>query len=99
MIGRRVLDVEAETEIRRDAATVRRQFGDVAHQQRAGLHGGVQFEVLDDDEQYCLYRQITKLGPLRLSQQLQLARTADGPLVNQVLAGQFTGGTISFDVR
>jgi hypothetical protein len=47
MIGRRVLDVEAEIEIRRDAATVRRQFGDVAYHQRAGVHGGVQFEALD----------------------------------------------------
>jgi hypothetical protein len=55
--------------------------------------------ILDNNEQYCLYRQITKLGPLRLSQQLRLARTVDGPLGNKVPAGQFTGRTISFDVR
>lgn len=53
----------------------------------------------EESEQYCRYRQTTKLGPLRLSQELRLDRTAEGPLVNRVLTGPFSGATIGFDVR
>lgn len=95
----RILDVAEEIEIRRDPATVRRQFGDLVHHERAGVHRGVHFEVLEESEQYCRYRQTTKLGPLRLSQELRLDRTAEGPLVNRVLTGPFSGATIGFDVR
>ena len=93
------LDVSASIEIHRDHATVRRQFADVAHHERSGVHRGVEFEVIADDGNLCRYRQTTRLGPLRLHQELQLARTDEGPLVNTVLNGQFHGGTISFDIQ
>ncbi len=77
---------------------VTRQFGDVAHHQRTGVHRGVQFEVLEDDGQTCRYRQISRVGPLRIVQELVLDRQPDGTLVNSVTAGQFAGGSITFRV-
>lgn len=95
----RVLDVHADVQIERDPEVVRRQFGDVSHHERTAPHRGVRFEVIDDDLERCRYRQITRLGPVRVRQELVLERTEDGPLVNTVVAGQFAGGTISFDVQ
>ena len=93
------LDVRADIEIDRDQTVVRRQFGDVAHHERTSPHRGVRFEVIDEDRERCRYRQTTKLGPARLRQEFVLPRTQDGPLVNTVVAGQFTGGSISFDIQ
>lgn len=97
--GVAVLEVVRSVEIERDAEVVRRQFGDVAHHASAGLHRGVVFEVIEDDGARCHYRQISKVGPLKLRQEMTLDRTGSGPLVNRIVAGQFAGGSISFDVR
>ena len=86
-------------EIERDAAVVRRQFGDVAHHAASGVHRGVVFEVISDDDSCCLYRQASAVGPARLRQEFELLRTEDGPLVNRIVAGQFIGGAITFDVK
>jgi hypothetical protein len=93
-----VLDVVRSVEIDADAAMVRRQFGDVAHHAATDVHRGVSFEVLVDDATRCRYRQVSKVGPLRLRQVFELARTEDGPLVNRIVSGQFPGGAITFDV-
>lgn len=78
---------------------VRRQFGDVAHHAATGVHRGVVFEVIEDDEAHCYYRQVSTVGPLKLRQEMELDRTESGPLVNRIVAGQFTGGAITFDVE
>jgi hypothetical protein len=84
--------------IDRDAEVVRRQFGDVAHHAATGVHRGVVFEVIGDDGVHCRYRQTSSIGPLKLRQEMELDRTETGPLVNRIVSGQFTGGSISFDV-
>jgi hypothetical protein len=94
-----ILDVVRFVEIERDAEVVRRQFGDVAHHAAAGLHRGVVFEVIEDDGARCSYRQVSSVGPLTLRQEMALDRTESGPLVNRIVAGQFAGGAISFDVQ
>lgn len=106
MTGRRVgrsavatLEVVRSVEIERDAEVVRRQFGDVAHHAATNLHRGVVFEVTDDDGSRCHYRQVSTVGPLKLRQEMTLDRTESGPLVNRIVAGQFAGGAISFDVQ
>jgi hypothetical protein len=94
-----ILEVVRSIEIERDAEVVRRQFGDVAHHAAASLHRGVVFEVIEDDGACCHYRQISTVGPLKLRQEITLDRTGSGPLVNRIVAGQFAGGAISFDVQ
>lgn len=59
------------------------------------LHRGVRFEVLDDEPPRCRYRQTTRVGPLRLRQDLELHRIADQALVNHITRGQLAGGTIT----
>lgn len=80
------------------ADQVHAQFGDVAHHAETGLHKGVSFEVLADDGNICRYRQTTAVGPLRLNQELELTRSADGSLENRVVSGQFAGGMIEFTI-
>ena len=92
------LKVTRSIEIARPPDVVRAQFGDVAHHAATGVHRGVTFEVIDEDDRRCTYRQVSSVGPLRLTQQLELDRTDDGPLVNRITGGQFTGGTITFTV-
>ncbi len=94
-----ILDVSADIEIERKPDVVRRQFADVAHHERTGVHRGVRFGVIDDDGRRCRYRQLSRLGPVTLEQKLLLVRTDAGPLVNTVVAGQFSGGTISFEIQ
>jgi hypothetical protein len=93
------LEVVRSVEIERDAEVVRRQFGDVAHHAATNLHRGVVFEVVEDNEACCHYRQVSKVGPLKLRQEMALDRTESGPLINRIVAGQFAGGAISFDVQ
>ncbi len=81
------------------ADVVRRQFGDVAHHAANRVHRGVRFEVLQEDRARCRYRQVTRVGPIRLAQELDLERVEGGPLVNTVTHGQFKGGTITFDIQ
>ena len=81
------------------ADLARRQFADVHHHAANQVHRGVVFEVIDDDEQRCRYRQTSSLGPFRIRQVFELTRTESGPLVNRIVDGQFVGGSITFDVR
>lgn len=92
-------DVVARVTIRRPSDVVRRQFGDVAHHADTGVHRGVVFEVLRETSDLCVYRQTTRVGPLRLRQEFELPRQPDGPLVNHVTKGQFRGGTITFTIE
>ena len=93
----RTLSVAATIEIDRPMFVVRQQFSDVAHHARTNPHRGVRFTELDDDGRVCRYRQTTRLGPLRLHQELHLERRPAGPLVNTIVAGQLAGGAITFD--
>ena len=93
------LDVQRSISIAAPSDVVRRQFGDVAHHAETGVHRGVRFEVIDDHPARCRYRQISRVGPIRLVQELELDRHRDGQLVNTVVRGQFEGGSISFDVQ
>jgi hypothetical protein len=93
------LDVTRSVEIERDAEVVRRQFGDVRHHAATGVHQGVVFEVIEDDGARCRYRQVSTVGPIKLRQELEFDRAAAGPLVNRIVAGQFTGGAITFEVE
>lgn len=86
-------------EIERDVDVVRRQFGDVAHHAATGVHRGVVFEVIEEDDDHCHYRQISTVGPFKLSQEFEFDRGETGPLVNRIVAGPFTGGTVSFTVE
>lgn len=90
--------VERSIDIAAPVAQVRRQFGDVAHHQHPGVHPGVTFEVISDDHDICRYRQVTRIGPLRSTQEMELRRRAEGPLVNTIVRGVFRGGAIVFDV-
>lgn len=90
--------VERCVDIAVPAARVRRQFGDVAHHQHPGVHPGVTFEVVADDPDVCRYRQVTRVGPLRSTQEMELRRTPEGPLVNTIRRGVFRDGAIVFDV-
>ncbi len=93
------LHVTSTVEIDVDHATVRRQFGDVAHHAATHVHRGVVFEVITDDGARCHYRQTSKVGPISLSQEMELDRVDDGPLVNRIVKGQFTGGSLSLHRR
>ncbi|MEM8902610.1 MAG: hypothetical protein AAGF02_02815 [Actinomycetota bacterium] len=92
------LEVLRSVEVDRDAEVVRRQFGDVDHHAATTVHRNVVFEVIEDDGERCRYRQISRVGPFRLRQEMELDRTESGPLVNRIVSGQFTGGSIAFDV-
>ncbi len=92
------LEVVRSVEVDRDAEVVRRQFADVAHHAATAVHRNVVFEVIEDDGVRCRYRQISRVGPLRLRQEMELDRNRSGPLVNKIVSGQFAGGSIAFDV-
>lgn len=94
-----IIDIRRSVSIAVPADIVRRQFGDVAHHAATHVHRGVRFEVLADDGARCRYRQVTRVGPIRLTQEFDVKRVDDGPLVNTVTRGQFEGGTITFDIR
>lgn len=93
------LEVSCEITIDAPVDVVRAQFGDVAHHAAAGVHPSVEFAVIEETPQHCRYRQTTSVGPLRLRQELTLARSTTGPLVNEITRGQFSGGSITFEVR
>ena len=42
---------------------------------------------------------MTRIGPIRLTQEFDLERVNEGPLVNTITLGQFKGGTITFDIQ
>ena len=92
---RRIVVTRSVT-VARPLGQVRDQVGDLVHHQRRSPHRGVRFEVVDDRAWSCTYRQITAVGPFRLTQVLELDRVATGPLVNRIVSGAFTGGAIRF---
>jgi len=92
------LDISSTTLIDAPEDLVRQQFADVIHHASAHPHRGVRFEVVDDNGETCRYHQITRVGPLRLRQELELRRVADQPMVNHITKGQLAGGTITFEI-
>lgn len=72
------------------------QFGDVDHHSETQPHRGVEFAVISESNAECRYRQTTRIGPLRLKQEITLDKTQSNPQVNRITKGQFSGGSISF---
>ena len=92
------LEISRSVEIERSADVVRAQFGDVQHHAVTSVHKGVEFEVLEDGDQ-CRYRQVSSVGPLKFEQVFVLDRSDEGPLVNRIVQGQFSGGAITFRIE
>jgi len=93
-----MLEVTEHIAIERPVTVVEAQFGDVAHHERSGVHRGVQFVVVDETAEYCVYEQITRLGPAKLRQSFRLERDDPARQVNVIIAGAFRGGSITFDI-
>ncbi len=90
--------MSATAHINRSADIVRRQFADVHHHAATGVHKGVVFEVDEQTADRCLYRQTSRVGPLKLRQEFELPLTTHGPLVNTITTGQFKDGSITFTI-
>lgn len=93
LVVRQSLTIDAPPE------TVRKQFADVAHHEATGVHRDAAFTVINDDGTVCRYAQVSKLGPLAMRQEFELERVKSGPLINRIVSGPFTGGSITFAVR
>lgn len=76
---------------------VRSQFADIAHHEHSALHRTVVFTVLEEQRARCDYQQVTKRGPVRITQRFHLYRSDLDHQTNLVTAGAFRGATISFD--
>jgi hypothetical protein len=93
-----MLVVSRTVTVDRSPELVRSQFADVAHHQRAGVHRGTRFRVIDESATECTYEQVTGRGPLGLRQRYHLDRRDAAHQVNTVVAGPFRGGTLRFDI-
>lgn len=82
--------------IDRPADLVRSQFADIVHHERSALHRNVLFTVLEDSPGHCEYQQVTRQGPMRITQRFHLDRSDLDHQTNTVTAGAFRGATISF---
>lgn len=93
-----MIEVSRSVTIHRAPAEVQAQFGDVAYHERNGHHRGVTFRVLNETPACCDYEQDTRLGPLRIGQRFRLQRGEPSHQVNELLAGPFSPGSITFDI-
>lgn len=92
------LEVSERIAIDQPVDLVRAHFADVAYHARCGVHRGVSFRVVTDDNDQCTYDQVTRLGPVRLRQSFQLDRRDSAHQVNTLVAGAFAPGSITFDI-
>lgn len=93
-----MIEVSSSVTIHRAPGEVQAQFGDVAYHERNGHHRGVTFRVVDETPAWCDYEQGTRLGPLRVGQRFRLQRGEPGHQMNELLAGPFSPGSITFDI-
>lgn len=94
-----MLRASATQRIERPVEEVRAQFADVAHHEAHPPHATVRFEVIEDDGAGgCRYRQVSKLGPVKLRQEMEMTETAPGVLENRVIKGQMAGGVLRFTI-
>lgn len=93
-----MLEVSERIAIDQPVDVVRSHFADVAYHARSGVHRGVSFVVVDDDDEQCTYDQVTRLGPVRLRQSFRLDRRDPAHQVNTLVAGAFAPGSITFDI-
>lgn len=93
-----MLVITRNVTIDRPVGEVEQQFGDVAHHERTAVHHGVQFAVLDETPEFCVYEQVTKLGPARIRQSFRLERNDPACQVNTITGGAFSGGSITFEI-
>jgi hypothetical protein len=57
----------------------------------------VAFRTIDDSAERCDYEQVTRLGPVRLRQRFRLLRSDPARQVNELVAGAFAPGSITFE--
>lgn len=84
--------------IDRPAHVVAQQFSDVDHHERTGVHAGVRFQVIDQDDDHCDDEQHSRVGLTTIHQRLHLDRSDYFHQVNTVTDGSFEGGTLVFDI-
>ena len=85
------MDVRTACTIDRPPDEVRAQFADVEYHALARVHRNVRFEPLGPQR----FRQITRRGPLRLRQEIEIDHRG-GDLVHRVVDGSLRGSTLTF---
>jgi hypothetical protein len=83
----RVIRVTSSGSIKRPLDEVRQQFADMAYHAAAGVHAGVRFTVVSQDERHCRYRQEVTLLGLRQADDLLNTWLPDGSLQSEAVAG------------
>jgi hypothetical protein len=87
----RVIRVTSSGSIKRSLDEVRQQFADMAYHAAAGVHTGVRFTVVSQDERHCRYRQEVTLLGLRQADDLLNTWLPDGSLQSEAVAGTNQG--------
>ncbi len=85
--------------IARPPDLVARQFADVPHHERAGVHSSTAFQLLSDDDETVHYIQRSKIGPRTAEQTVHLDRRDPYHLINTFTDGPFAGSTLTFDIE
>jgi len=87
------MEVRVTCRIDRPLDEVRAQFADIRHHAEAQVHRNVRFEPITGSQRF---RQVTRKGPLRLRQEIQLGVDDDGTIVQRVVAGALHGSTLRY---
>lgn len=87
----RTIQVTSSGTIKRPLEEVRQQFADMAYHAAAGVHAGVRFTIVSQDEHHCRYRQEVTLLGLRQADDLLNTWLPDGNLHSEAVAGTNQG--------
>ena len=79
----------------RPADVCRAHFLDMRHHIEHGVHKGVHYTILDEAGDTCRVRQKFKVMGMTKVDELELRRRADGAVVQDFIAGDFAGGTLT----
>jgi hypothetical protein len=86
-----MINVEVQRTIRRPVAVVSRQFGDIRHHSKNGVHPAIKFTVLSEEGDTCRFRQQVKLVGMLQTDEIVQRRNADGSLDWDVVEGANKG--------
>jgi len=86
-----VLNVEVSKTIRKPVDVVRRQFMDIEHHVRVGVHPKITYEVHSQTAEECRFRLETRVLGLRQVDENVLRRMPDGSVLIEVLSGNNAG--------
>jgi Polyketide cyclase / dehydrase and lipid transport len=89
-----MINVEVQRTIRRPIAVVSRQFGDIQHHSKNGVHPAIKFTVLSEEGDTCRFRQEVKLAGMLQTDEIIQHRNADGSLDWDVVEGANKGTRI-----